>query len=299
MAVFGFDEKTTHVGFIDESAWSEPNLFFRSVACVSAKVEDYCEIETRLYAARCRAGAKMAELKWNPKIKGRKEWQKHKWDTSYTLQTALELAVEKKLRIDVVVWDKRDRSFLAQRHNVQNKEDLWHLRNMFRTLIADVIRRWQSSDDSRTPYWSIAADKLDGMDFSLLQDHLLSFEKRKLGNSNLVIEQEKASPNYSLQLTDVFAGMGAYSHNNWEDYEIWLKQNRSTKLMIPAPQWHSRFPILYNFIQDSNRNRMGIDLLTRKGGFRGRGLRTQQHGVSRHTINFWPYTPSPRSIKKY
>ena len=297
MAVFGFDEKTTHVGFTDESTWSERVLNFRSITCVSARVEHYCEIESRLYAARCRAGAKMAELKWNPKIRGRKEWQKHRRDATYTLQTALELAVEKKLRIDVVVWDKRDRSFLAQRHNIQNKEDLWHLKNMYRTLIADVIHRWQSSEGLRTPFWSIAADKLDGMEFSLLQDNLLRFEKRKIGNSNLVIEQEKASPNYSLQLADLFAGMGAFSHNNWGDYEIWLEMNRPSRLSLHAPQWHIRFPILYNFIKDCSSNKMGITLLAKRGGFRGRGLCTQQPFISSHTINFWPYIPRPRRNK--
>ena len=236
----------------------------------------------------------MAELKWNPKINGRKEWQKHRRDADFLLRTALELVIEQKLRIDVVIWDKRDRAFLARRQNVLKKVDEWHLLKMSQALIAFVINRWRSGGAMSTPFWSISADRHDGLNFRLLQEKLLDFERQKIGQSEVEIRQEKNAPNYSLQLADVLAGMGAFSHNNWGDYDIWLKQNRSTKLTLPAPQWHTRFPILYDFFQDSINNRMGITLLTRKSGFRGRGLRTQHPGMHRHTINFWPYTLRPR-----
>ncbi len=293
MAVFGFDERTTHVGFADESSWSEKESNFRSIACISASVEDYCEIESRLYAARCRAGAKMAELKWSEdrKITGRKG-EDYQRDADFILQAALKLAAEQKLRIDVIIWDKRDRESLAQQFNIRKMPNEWHLRNMYRTLITFVINRWRSNGNASLHYWSIAPDRHDGLDFRVLQNHIQSNVIPKNGRTVVEILEEKEAPNYSLQLVDIFAGLGAFSHNHWESYQWWRQQQKPIRFTPPrpAPQSQLRFPLLDQFYLDCSSNNLGIILLEQKPNFRGRGLWTRNPFISDHKINFWCYT---------
>ena len=291
MVVFGFDERTTHVGFTDESSWNEPNLSFRSIACVSARVEHYCEIESRLYAARCRAGAKMKELKWNEPRTEKRGGKEHQRDTAYLMNTALYLAVEQKLRIDVVIWDKRDRESLEKQFGIREKPDEWHLQNMCRTLITFVINRWRSSEDASLHHWSFALDQHDGLNIRVLQNHIQSNVSPKNGRSVVEISEEKV-PNYSLQLVDISAGLGAFSHNHWQSYQLWLQQNRQIRSRLPAPQAHLRFPLLDFLHQRCERGQLGVSLLEQKPGFRGRGLWTRDPFMTAHTVNFWCYTLS-------
>lgn len=290
MAVFGFDERTTHVGFADESSWNEPNLSFRSIACVSARVEHYCEIESRLYAARCQAGAKMAELKWSEPRTEKRGGKEHQRDTAYLMNAALYLAVEQKLRIDVVIWDKRDRESLEQQFDIREKPDEWHLQNMYRTLITFVINRWRSIEDASLHHWSFAIDQHEGLNFRMLQNHILRNVVPKNGRVAVDISNEKESPNYSLQLVDIFAGLGAYSHNHWSNYDLWIQQNKPNRSRIPAPQAHLRFPLLDFLHERCASNQLGVSLLEQKSGFGGRGFWTPYPSRTTHTVNFWCYT---------
>lgn len=293
MAVFGFDERTTHVGFADESSWNDEKFDFRSIACVSARVKDYCEIESRLYAARCRAGAKMAELKWSEdRTKTGRKGKDHQQDAKFISQAALELAAEQKLRIDIVIWDKRDLLSPAKQSNIREETDVGHLQGMYRKLLTWVIKRWRSSGDINKHHWSISPDQHDGLKFRDLQNQIQSDVVPNKGGTVVQIAQEKDAPNYSLQLVDIFAGLGAYSHNHWESYQLWLKQNKPTRFRLPAPQAPLRFPLLDYLHQQCTSNKMGVSLLGQKPGFHGRGLWTRNHSQSDRTINFWPYTES-------
>lgn len=293
MAVFGFDEDTTHVGFADESSWSEKESNFRSIACVSARVKDYCEIEPRLYEARCRAGAKMTELKWNEdRDKSKRSGKDHQRDAAYLIYAALNLAVEQRLRIDVVIWDKRDREVLEQRFDIREKPDEWHLQNMYRTLITFVIKHWRSSEDASLHHWSFATDQHNGLNIPMLQNHIQRNVIPKNGRTVVEILEEKEAPNYSLQLVDIFAGLGAFSHNHWESYQWWRQQQKPIRFTPsrPAPQSQLRFPLLDQFYLDCSSNNLGIILLEQKPNFRGRGLWTRNPFISDHKINFWCYT---------
>ena len=278
MAVFGFDERTTHVGFTDESSWSEKGSNFRSIACISASVEDYCEIESRLYAARCRAGAKMAELKWNEdKKKTGRTGAEHQRDVVSLLQAGFDLAVEKKIRINVIIWDKRDRILLPRQYNIHKKRDEWHLQNMCRTLVTFVFKQWLSSESSSAPYWSVAVDRHGGVNYRKVQEHIRKYQTHKIGISTVEICEECGAPNLSLQLADVIAGLAAYSHNHWESYMWWCQQNKPRKFTPskPAPQIRLRFPMLNLFYQQCMSKNLGVTILEEKHNFRGMGLWTR------------------------
>ncbi len=291
MAVFGFDERTTHVGFTDESSWNEPNLTFRSVACVSARVEHYCEIESRLYAARCRAGAKMAELKWSEdRRETHRSGEGHQRDAEYILNTALELAFEQKLRMDVVIWNKHDQASLEKGIKIREKPDEWQLHDKYVELLTFLIKHWRSDDDSSSHFWSIATDQHSGLRFNLMQNQVQRDVISEIGQTVVEILEEEKTPNYSLQLVDVFAGLGAYSHNHWRGYDLWLQRNKQTLSELSPPQAHLRFPLLNHLHERCKVNNFGVSILEPITGFRGKGLWTSDYRKLEHYVNFWCYT---------
>ena len=285
MAIFNYDKRTTHVGFADEAYWNGAQEF-RSVACISTRTEDYLDVERRLCDARCKAGARLSEIKWSEV-----RTADCLYDATSAIRVLVELAVEKKLRIDVVVWNKHDRAFLEQRYNIRSKRDEWHLRNMYRWLVSSVIARWRAIGGSHSPFWTFAIHH-QGIDFDVLERHIQTYALRQARDTHVDIRKGKSMLNYSIQLADLLAGMGAYSHLYWTDLATWWPQQQSlSEFRLPSvPQAQYRFPLLNRFYQQCQGNSLGVSLFRPKPGFNGRGFWTQNHRDPQHTINFWPYT---------
>lgn len=285
MSIFNFSKETTHVGFADEAYWNRGE--FRAVACVSARVDDYHEIEKRLCGSRCAAGAIASEIKWSG-VRTRYRQR----DADAALQTILELATERKLRLDVLVWDKRARDFLDQTFGIRQNRALMHLQIMYRSLFSQVVSRWRSDEGTSAPYWTFAPDRHDGIDFPIMQRDI----RREviLSHGSLIdVKDVKESLNYSIQLADLLAGMSAYSHENWEDFEIWLGQDKSHDQNLYASQWRTRFPILDRFTRLCQGKELGPTLLSPIPAFAGRGLWTPEFTLTQHTVNIQPFAPLP------
>lgn len=286
MSIFNFSKETTHVGFADEAYWNN-QVEFRAVACVSARADNYQEIERRICAARCGAGAIASEIKWSG-IRTRDRLR----DADAALQTILELARERKLRLDVLVWDERGRDFLDQLPGREENRELMHLQFMYRYLFSQVVSRWRSVEGETAPYWTFAPDRHDGMDFPILQRNIRQ-EVTFFHNSQVDVKDVKENLNYSIQLADLLAGMSAYSHENWEDFDIWLRQDKLHDRKLYARQWRNRFPLLEHFSQLCQVYDLGPTVLSPIPAFPGRGLWAPEPVLKQHTVNIQPFTPLP------
>ena len=280
MRIFDYDARTTHVGFADEAYWNKGR--FRSVACISARAKDYPEIEERLCMARCSAGAKVSEVKWN-----RLSDYERRRDAESLLLTIVDLATARKLRVDVIIWNNLDRQSLAQKRTTDEDLDVWNLRNMYRTLFGFLMRRWRAQEGEKPLHWTFGTHYPDGLDRDLLEQHTRRYGA--LPGTRVDVRRAKSALNYSVQLADLLAGMGAYSHDSWQDYGIWLRQGKPRNFTVGARNSRHRFPVLDAFLERCADNQ-SVLLLQGKSGWQGKGLWTRNPSDVSNTINFWPYT---------
>ncbi len=280
MRIFNYDARTTHVGFADEAYWNDG--LFRSVACISARVEDYPEIEQRFCMARCTAGAKVSEVKWS----GLNDHDRRR-EAEALLLTTVDLATARKLRIDVIIWNHLERQALAKRRNTDEGVAIWNLRNMYRTLFGFVLKRWRATEGTGPLHWTFGTHYPEGLNRNMLEQHTRRFGA--LPGTRVDIRRAKSMLNYSVQLADLLAGMGAYSHDAAEDYRLWLQQGKPRSFRLGARNARDRFPVLDAFHGRCTGNQ-GVLLLRNKPGWQGQGLWTRNPRHSGNSINFWPYT---------
>jgi len=285
VSIFNFHRDTTHVGFADEAYWNRGE--YRAVACVSARLDNdnYQEVERRLCASRCDAGAIVSEIKWSAtRTRDRQR------DAAAALDTIVSLASRRKLRLDVLIWDERVCNFLNQLSGNNGNREVMHLQIMYRSLFSQVLSRWRSAEGSAAPFWTFAPDRHTGLDFRALQREI-SQDAEAVVETAIEVKGVKDTLNYSIQLADLLAGLVAYSHSNSEDYEIWLRRGKQQQLDLLAPQWQHRFPLIDTFSNRTRLNHPGVSLLEPAHGFFGKGLLTRDSDPAQTTMIIRPYTP--------
>lgn len=286
MSIFNFNRGTTHVGFADEAYWNRGE--FRAVACVSTRLDnrDYHEVERRLCASRCEAGAIVSEIKWSDtRTRDRQR------DAAAALEAALRLAAHRTLHIDVLIWDGQGREYLDRLLDTPDNRETMHLQMMYRFLFSQVIAGWLSADPTVVPHWTLAPDRQEGVDFPTVQRDLY-LDPALPGGAVVNVVDVKAALNYSLQLADLIAGLAAYSHQGSDDYEVWLHLGKKPELQLTVPQWPTRFPLLDQFTQQCQDRELGLTMLSDNPVFPGRGLWSPDPASTQHTMNFQPFTLS-------
>ena len=290
MSIFNFSKETTHVGFADEAYWNN-NVEFRAVACVSARLDNdnYHEVERRLCASRCDAGAIVSEIKWSKLNDNRRQR-----DAASVLEAAVNLAAGREMHIDVLVWDEQAQDYMDRLHATNGNRETMHLQMMYRFLFSQVISRWRSVEGSPTPYWTFAPDQHSGLDFRTLQLEIRRDAELTFNSAiNIDVQHVKGTLNYSIQLADLLAGLAAWSHQNSDDYESWLRMREQPDLQLPAIQWRTRFPILEQFSRQCQVGDLGPTMLLQNPDFHGRGLWTPEPGSAQTTIFFRTFAPLP------
>ena len=285
MRVSDYDERTTHVGFADEAYWNQKE--FRAVACVSARRKDYHEVERRLCASRCDAGALVSEVKWaDTRTRDRQR------DAASVLETAVDLAASRKLHIDVLVWNGQGRNYLDRFSTAPGNRETMHLQMMYRFLFSGVIAHWHQTENTVAPHWTFAPDRQEGVDFPAVQQDLY-LDPAFPGGAVVNVINDEPALNYSLQLADLLAGLAAYSHQCSDEYGVWLRQRNLPGQQLYAAQWRTRFPILDRFLQHCQANELGPTMLSAIPAFSGFGLWTPEPDTVRHRISIQPFTPLP------
>ncbi|MCY4526284.1 MAG: hypothetical protein OXB89_06725, partial [Anaerolineaceae bacterium] len=154
-------------------------------------------------------------------------------------------------------------------------------------LFSFLMRQWRSTEGERPLHWTFGTHYPHGLNRNLLEQHTRQFGA--LPGTRVDVRRAKSALNYSVQLADLLAGMGAYSHDAWQDYVIWLRQGKPRSFRPGAKNARDRFPVLDAFHGRCAGN-PDLMLLHNKPGWRGQGLWTRNPRNSGNTINFWPYT---------
>lgn len=234
LASIGIHPDTTHIGFADEAYWNERRHRFRSVVCLTAKAQDYDQIEKELCYARCDAGAKIAEIKWVELTD-----DERKRDAISVLGAVVKLIADRKLSVDILVWHALG----------AHSSDAAKLREGYSSILqSSVSRSLQEPLGDSMIFYSFRVHAPDDRILADVRGDLLQHFMNTAGVESVAIERAKTALNYMVQVADLFAGMSAYSCAYADDYEAWLKIGHRSLPGGMAPSWKNRFPVIADFL---------------------------------------------------
>jgi hypothetical protein len=220
--------------------------------------------------------ANVSELKWE-----RLNSAKSRFAAINLIDYAITQAVEKVLRVDVLIWDTQD-----GRHSIPKLDKIANLQRMYYHLFRNVLRIrwpdeaiWQLCPDEHTAMvWDDVLDYLDSGSLSWEPSDKLEL-RLKRDFQIYQIEPAKSNLEPLVQLADLFAGLGSYSRSCYGRFQTWQKSPAAKELSHTDRE---RCNVIAELDQRCKSRRLGVSLKSH------RGLRTLN---PKKPINFWWYVP--------
>ncbi len=281
--------KVTHVGFSDESNWNKGR--FRSLGLVTIPVDqlNHCNDEVRYLLKE----SGIAEFKWK-ELAGAKE----RFAAEKLCKFAVESALKRYLRIDVLIWDIED-----SRHRIPRRDDVANLGRMYYHLFRNVLRkRWPNE-----AIWRLHPDEHTAMDWGTLEECLKAVSTQTVIDQDIftgsqfrlrlqrefgieTIDPIPSQDNPVHQLADLFAGLAAFSYENYDAYKSWRQATTAQQMLLPedtpsgpfSRSQQERFQVLQKFNDLCKAKKLGVSLARKPG------LSTPNPS---NPLNFWLYEP--------
>ena len=282
-------DSPTHVAFADESSYNIHR--YRSLGLVSVTQEKYGDCSCDIQAIATASGVR--ELKWKNLDSAQMRFAVEK-----VVNYIVDKAVRSILRVDVLIWDIED-----TRHKIDGRDDTANLHRMYYHLFENVLRRrWPAE-----ALWQLHPDENSGLNWQEISSYIDD------AGSRLVIDEDCFSPagfrlklrqDFSVaeiapceshqeplvQVADLFAGLGSYSHQSYDVYENWLRTSGPQMTLFDEQSdtphlsrtHRERCYILKHLNSLCKQRKLGVSLKTR------RGLTTPN---PEKPINFWLYVP--------
>jgi hypothetical protein len=221
----------THYAFSDESKHNTGR--FRSIGMISFPSNQMGNIENEFLKICSEYNiTNFKHFKWKQLKNDRKRNA-----TKSILKFIIDKAFLRKLRIDILIWDIED-----SRHKIVGRDDSENLARMYYHLYKDVfLKRWQKNS-----FWKIYPDSNTAIDWEIHREIIMnkSLKARKMepinGLSEIILENtvtlkiEPSNPQEHplIQVADLFAGMGAYSWEEYNKFEEWSLQKVGQSRLI-------------------------------------------------------------------
>jgi len=232
------NSEISHSSFSDESYLDSR---FRSIALLSMEKNNKDSICNQI--ASILSKSDVIEFKWH-KLGG----AKYRFAAIKLIDFVIRMCLEKQLRMDVLIWDIED-----SRHNISKRDDQANLQIMYYHLFNCTLRKRWPSDST----WELFPDEQSAIDWSTMGDVLFHsgrdfrvdrtlFSQDQFGYSLIndykirKITEQKSQECPFVQIADLFAGIGAYSHGIFEKYQEW-KRCYSPQLPLGLFKKHNEF----------------------------------------------------------
>jgi len=284
------DKLPTHIAYSDESYYTASR--YRSVAVVTLNVPQDQKVSQVI--RRLLDDSKVKEFKW-----GKLRQARERFAALKMIDKAVELSIQGQLRVDVLVWDTYD-----ARHSLSGRDDVANLQRMYYHLFKNVLQcRWPTGAT-----WQLCPDENSALEWNTVHDFLSAagsnrrvecglfdkggFRLRLEREFNIFDILEVCSADMPIcQLSDLFAGLGVYSHASYDKYQCWLQSQSSQMVLdlgLPKIQQkfsnrdHERFVVMNYLDERCKQSKLRVGLRS------SRGFRTYD---PRFPINFWMYEP--------
>lgn len=275
------DCPTSHIAFSDEAYWNQGR--FRAIALITSSYDDYKILSSEL--ENIIKSCNISELKW----------------TNVTKNTGLKVINFVfnhlgTLRIDVLIYDIED----SRHKNVKNRDEAQNLQRLYYHLLHFVLKNcWQNDatwnwypDEHNCIKWGELHKCLSSSSWSLDQDLFITnislsfYNYYKINN----ILPSKSDEHPFIQLADFFAGLGAYSYQDYNiiksEFDKELAQsnifeNCNNNYILTKSQ-KNRIPLIKEVYKKAKNSKFNIDFEKTSG------LCSKP---TKNSLNFWLYKP--------
>lgn len=274
--------KFTHLAFSDDSKHHEGR--YNSLAIITLREENYSSLNKQLKEILKDSGIDK-EFKWKKLANAKYRFAARKL-TDFVFKN------QNLLRIDILVWDLEDR-----RHkDLYGRNDSGNLVRMYYHLVTSTLsKRWTIRDS----LWKWYPDRQSSVNWKTLKDCIsnkkhpciadLFKQNPNFDQVNLKdIEPSNSCDHPFIQLSDLFAGMGAYSYGHYDKYKKWQEQNSPQIYLFPEEKQKfsnsekERFQIMEQFNKICKEHKLQIAFDSTRGF---------KSYVPENFINFWLYEP--------
>ena len=286
----------THVSFSDESSSNSGR--YRSIGMVSGSRPDALALHKE--TARLLRDSDVEELKWR-KIRT----AKHRIAAEKVIDACASAVSQGRLWVDVLIWDSQD-----SRHAVPNPDPATSLQIMYFHLFKNVMsRRWPSDcvwrhipDEQVGARWEKIESCLSATDSCQVNEPALgetptpeSFGASIKRLFKVAEITECRSQEMRLtQISDILAGMGAFSREWFAEYRAWKRNVGYDSTLFEAtrhkepPGQLEKFQVLSHF--EARIYQLALPVAIDQTN----GLRTLDPSTP---VNFWLYQPQSRFDK--
>lgn len=219
------------------------------------------------------------------------------------IKRGIDFARQKKLRIDVLLWNTHDR-----RHSIPGRDDMANFERMYYKVLRHISEQWHQNN------WELYPDDGSKINWSEIKSYLSSTRIPRQKSPNLLtlikeevyniifhkIEPKKSHDEPLIQIADLFAGIACFCRGFGEKCVKWLKSQREKNQQLlfdyeepdtaedPNKTKQNRF-VLVGYLNDRCKQySLGVSLNTRKY------LCTRKPS---NPINFWNYEPQHEEDK--
>lgn len=201
----------------------------------------------------------------------------------------IQFVINSEISVITIIWDTQD-----SRHAIRGRDDTQNFSRMYYHLINHILNTFP--DDIF--YWF--PDQKNGVKWNTLKECI--YCKHNTGWSGEYVQGEfridfgeqlkKVLPVIStkypfIQIADLFAGMAAFSYNNKEEYEQWLREKQGIQLLFEqndtplSKKCKHKVHFLHDFLGlKEHKVRMKNGLWT-----------PSRIGMEKPKLNFWLYSP--------
>jgi len=295
-----FYKGVTHLGFADEHNHNAAIGRYGSLALVTLPLKMRKSLEREI-----------VQILNKSRISDEFKWEKTK-DARYKhaaitmIEFAVNQALQGVIRIDILVWDYHD-----ERHSIQARDNIQNFHRMYHHLLNSTLHKfWPNKsewvilpDETSSVNWENVQTFINGKSLRRRNTDLFDFAQWLKSFHVRMIEEVSSVNSPISQLADLFAGMSAYSRNNYQTIKT-VSSRQEGGMLFPVEDDvkisrsdQARYEIINCLLKLKRKYTLGISFDNFKG------FKTPKPD-KRYPVNFWWYKPqhdldkAPTKFKK-
>ncbi|MGC9200990.1 MAG: DUF3800 domain-containing protein [Candidatus Aenigmatarchaeota archaeon] len=146
-------------------------------------------------------------------------------------------ASERKIRIDIIIWDLHD-----SRNLIQGRDNKENLERMYFHLLRNIVERWKRFNcrfypDEHSQYnYKKIIDYLNRTKYPRDEPYILKlFREKRLQFNFIKVKEQKSEEQVLIQLADLFVGIACFSRENADNFKSYKKkkEREAQDLLFP------------------------------------------------------------------
>ena len=282
----------SHFAFADEHNHDSGSGRFGGIALITMKRNDYKTVCNRVSDTFSQSKIR-SEFKWAKTKQARQK------DAAVGLiDLAVDMALEKLIRIDVISWDYND-----SRHSIDDRDNIANFHIMYYRLLSTALHKfWPDEsvwifypDETTCLDWNEVKSFVNTQSIKISQPSLFNLVSMLKSYHIIKIKEVSSEISPVSQLADLFAGLIPYSRKCYSKYKV-IEIDRQGETLFKMSDVkiensdYNRYEIIQRLLSRKEKQKLGISFESSEGF---RSLAPSQ----KYPLNFWWYEPQHEKDK--